>query len=190
MLDHIGPDVLENTYVLFMGDNGTGSNAVRPPFRPGYAKGTLYNGGIHVPFMISGPGVASGAVSNALVNSADLFATLLELAGIDSAEVVPEGITVDSVSLVPYLSDPDRESIRQWAYADSFTTDTGVESGAYTMRNQRYKLLVDQGVEHFFDLQADPYEHSDLLARDLSEEEQAQLDSLRAQIAALHGSEG
>ena len=72
----------------------------------------------------------------------------------------------------------------------SFTTDAGIESGAHTMRNQRYKLLVDQGVEHFFDLQADPYEHNDLLARDLSEEEQAQLDSLRAQIAALHGSEG
>lgn len=190
LLDHIGPDVLDNTYVLFIGDNGTGSNAVRAPFRPGYAKGTLYNGGIHVPFMIAGPGVASGAASDALVNSADLFATLLELAGVDSAEAVPEGTTVDSVSLVPYLSDPDHESIREWVYADAFTTDAGVESGAYTMRNQRYKLLVDQGVEHFFDLQADSYEHNDLMIGDLSEEEQAQLDSLRAQIAALHGSEG
>ena len=190
LLDHIGPEVLENTYVLFIGDNGTGSNAVREPFRPGYAKGTLYNGGIHVPFIIAGPGVTSGATSDALVNSADLFATLLELAGVDTAEAVPEGITVDSVSLVPYLSDPERESIRQWVYADSFTTDAGVESGAHTMRNQRYKLLVDQGVEHFFDLQADPYEQNDLLARDLSEEEQAQLDSLRAQIAVLHGGEG
>ena len=190
LLDHIGPEVLENTYVLFMGDNGTGDNAVRAPFRPGYAKGSLYNGGIHVPFMIAGPGVASGAVSDALVNSADLFATLLELAGIDSAEAVPEGITVDSVSLVPYLSDPGRESIRQWVYADSFTTDAGLESGGYTMRNQRYKLLVDGGVEHFFDLQADPYEHNDLMAGELSEEEQAQLDALRAQLDALHGSEG
>ena len=190
LLDHIGPETLENTYVLFIGDNGTGSNAVREPFRPGYAKGTLYNGGIHVPFMIAGPGVAGGAASDALVNSADLFATLLELAGIDITEAVPEEITVDSVSLVPYLSDPGRESIRQWVYADSFTTDAGLQSGAYTMRNQRYKLLVEQGVEHFFDLQADPYEHNDLLARDLSEEEQAQLASLRAQIAALHGSEG
>lgn len=190
LLDHIGPDVLGDTYVLFIGDNGTGSNAVREPFRPGYAKGTLYNGGIHVPFMIAGPGVASGAVSDALVNTADLFATLLELAGIDSAEAVPAGITVDSVSLVPYLSDPGRESIRQWVYADSFTTDAGVESGAYTMRNQRYKLLVDAGVEHFFDLQDDPYEHNDLMAGELSEAEQAQLDALRAQLDALHGSEG
>ena len=190
LLDHIGPDVLENTYVLFIGDNGTGGNAVRAPFRPGYAKGSLYNGGIHVPFMIAGPGVASGAASDALVNSADLFATLIELAGVDSAEAVPEGITVDSVSLVPYLSDPDRESIREWVYADAFSTELGVRSGAYTMRNGRYKLLVDEGVEHFFDLQEDPYEHNDLMAGDVSEEEQAQLEALRAQIDALHGSEG
>ena len=190
LLAHIGPDVLENTYVLFIGDNGTGGNAVRAPFRPGYAKGSLYNGGIHVPFMIAGPGVAGGAASDALVNSADLFATLLELAGVDSVEAVPEGIAVDSVSLVPYLSDPGRESIRQWVYADAFSTELGVRSGAYTMRNDRYKLLVDEGVEHFFDLQEDPYEHNDLLAGDLSEEEQAQLEALRAQIDALHGSEG
>ena len=188
LLDHIGPGVLENTYVLFIGDNGTGNNAIRAPFRPGYAKGTLYNGGIHVPFMIAGPGVASGAASDALVNSADLFATLLELAGVDSAEAIPEGITVDSVSLVPYLSDPGRESIREWVYADAFSTELGVGSGAYTMRNGRYKLLVDEGVEYFFDLQEDPYEHNDLMASDLSEEEQAQLEALRAQIDALHGS--
>lgn len=190
LLDHIGPDVLENTYVLFIGDNGTGGNAVRAPFRPGYAKGSLYNGGLHVPFMIAGPGVASGAASDALVNSADLFATLIELVGVDSAEAVPEGITVDSVSLVPYLSDPDRESIREWVYADAFSTELGVRSGAYTMRNGRYKLLVDEGVEYFFDLQEDPYEHNDLMAGDVSEEEQAQLEALRAQIDALHGSEG
>ena len=188
LLDHIGPEVLDNTYVLFVGDNGTGNNAIRAPFRPGYAKGTLYNGGIHVPFMIAGPGVASGAASDALVNSADLFSTLLELAGVDSAEAIPEGITVDSVSLVPYLSDPGRESIRQWVYADAFSTELGVRSGAYTMRNGCYKLLVDEGVEHFFDLQEDPYEHNDLMAGDLSEEEQAQLEALRTQIDALHGS--
>ena len=190
LLDHIGTTVLENTHVLFIGDNGTGSNAVRAPFRPGFAKGSVYNGGIHVPFIVAGPGVASGASADALVNSADLFATILELAGIDIAEAVPAGIALDSVSLVPYLSDPGRESIREWIYADAFSTELGVRSGEYTMRNDRYKLLVDQGVEHFFDLQEDPYEHSDLMAGDLSEEQQAQLDALRAQIDALHGSEG
>ena len=190
LFDHIGTAVMDNTYVLFIGDNGTGSNAVRTPFRSGFAKGSLYNGGIHVPFIVAGPGVANGAAANALVNSTDLFATILELAGIDIAAAVPDAVTVDSVSLVPYLSDPDREAIREWVYADAFSTELGVRNGAYTMRNDRYKLLVDEGVEHFFDLQEDPYEHNDLMAGELSQEEQAQLEALRAQIDALHGSEG
>ncbi len=123
-------------------------------------------------------------------NSADLFATILEMTGTNVAEAVPAGTMLDSVSLFPYLSDPDRESIREWVYADSFTTDPGVMSGAYAMRNDRYKLLVDQGVEHFFDLQTDPYEHDDLLAGELSAEQQEQYERLQAQIDALHSSEG
>ena len=91
---------------------------------------------------------------------------------------------------LPYLADPDRESIRQWVYADAFTTDLGVRSGEYTMRNDRYKLLVDEGAEHFFDLQADPYEHDDLLAGELSDEQREQYERLKAQIDALHASEG
>ena len=190
LLAHLGPDVLENTHVLFIGDNGTGNNAIRAPFRAGAAKGTLYNGGIHVPFIIAGPGVARGAASDALVNSADLFATLLELAGVDVAEAVPAGIALDSVSMAPYLSEPDRESIREWVYADAFFTEQGVRSGDYTMRDNRYKLLVIQGVEQFYDLLADPWELNDLLTGELSSQEQAALDSLRAQIDALHESEG
>ena len=190
LLDHIGPEVLENTYVLFIGVNGTGSNVVQAPFRTGHAKGSVYNGGIHVPFLVTGPGVARGATSDALVNSTDLFATILEMAGIDVGEVVPAGIKLDSVSLFPYLADPDRESIREWVYAGAFMTDLGVGSGEFTMRNDRYKLLVDEGIEHFFDLQADPYEHNDLLAGDLSDEQREQYEQLKAQTDALHASEG
>jgi hypothetical protein len=56
-------------------------------------------------------------------------------------------------------------------------------------RNARYKLLIDEGVEHFFDLGADPYEHTDLLTGDLSAEQRTQLQWLRQQIASLHASE-
>ena len=42
----------------------------------------------------------------------DLFSTVLELAGVNAAEVLPHGVTLDSVSLVPYLVDPARPSIR------------------------------------------------------------------------------
>ena len=105
------------------------------PFRSGYAKGGVYNGGVAVPFLVTGPGVARGETSTALVNSTDLYATLLEMAGIELDEAVSPDIPLDTVSLMPYLSDPGRESIREWIYADAFRTELGVKSGEYAIRN-------------------------------------------------------
>lgn len=72
LLASIEPDVLENTFVIFMGDNGTPSGSVTAPFQPGRAKGAIYQGGVNVPFIVTGPGVQRGAVSGALVNSTDI----------------------------------------------------------------------------------------------------------------------
>ena len=58
------------------------------------------------------------------------------------------------------------------------------------MRNESLQLLVDQGVEHFFDLQEDPTSTMTLMAGDLSEEEQAQLDALGRKPTRYNGSEG
>ena len=189
LLDHIGPDVLEDTYVIFIGDNGTGGGVVGEPFRQGAAKGSVYNGGVAVPFLIAGPGVAEGKTSYALANSTDLYATFLEMAGIDMNNAVPDGVQLDSVSLMPYMADPDRDSTREWIYADAFTTDLGVKSGEYAIRGPRYKFLVDQSVEHFFDLEVDPYEHTNLLDSELSNTQLARYESLKEQVETLHASE-
>ncbi|MEE8093450.1 MAG: sulfatase-like hydrolase/transferase, partial [Gammaproteobacteria bacterium] len=189
LLDHIGPDVLANTYVLFIGDNGTGSNVVDEPFEQGRAKGSVYTGGIAVPFIVTGPGVPEGQASNALVNSTDLFATILDRAGIGLEDAVPEHVVLDSVSMMPYFADPGRDSIRETIYADNFTTTLGVKSGEYTIRNAQYKFLVYRGVESFFDLSADPYEHHNLLEGGLTAVQQAQYDQLKKRVNALHASE-
>ena len=57
-----------NTIVIFMGDNGAA--VLR-------GKGTLYQKGINVPFMIRWPGVVTPGVTNALVSGEDLTPTLL-----------------------------------------------------------------------------------------------------------------
>ncbi len=79
--------------------------------------------------------------------------------------------------------------MRDWIYADAFTTDRGVKSGEYAIRGSRYKFLVDQGVEHFFDLETDPYEHTNLLEGDLSGEQLATYERLKNRVDALHASE-
>ena len=171
------------------GDNGTDRDYITAPFRRSSAKGSVYQGGVNVPLIVTGPGVASGVVTDAMVNSTDMFSTIIEMAGISVDEVVPEGVTIDSVSFLPYLSDPDAESRREWLYADYFNDNfAGVETANYAMRNPRYKLLRSRGVEEFYDLIEDPYEHSNLLAGELSETQQTEYHSLQQQLLELRSS--
>ena len=190
VLDSMAPSVRENTYVIFIGDNGTTNSSVIPPFEPGRAKGTIYQGGLNVPLIVSGPGVERGAVSESLVNSTDLYSTILEMAEVKVDEVVPDGVTLDSVSIVPYLSSPESPSRRDWVYADVFSGSfLGVANANYAMRNDRYKLLRHEGREEFYDLSHDPFEHDDLLEGTMSAGQQAQYESLRDRIQALRESD-
>ena len=189
LLASLSAEERANTYVIFMGDNGSGRPTVRPPFDPQRAKGTVYQGGVNVPLMVTGPGVVSGGVSKALVNSTDIFSTVLDMAGIDIAETVPEKVTLDSVSFLPYLSNPDAESIRQFAYADGFEGNfAGIPEANYAMRNATFKLLRHNGETEFYNLGEDPFEHDNLLERELSKREQAQYDLLSEQLNELRSS--
>ncbi len=190
LLAALDADVRDNTYVIFMGDNGTGGNSVSAPFRAGRAKGTIFEGGVNVPLIVTGPAVERGGVSEALVNSADLFVTIMEMAGIDPGETVPDEVTHDSVSFLSALSVPDAPSQREWLYADVFDGGfAGVDTADYAMRNARYKLLRFAGEEELYDLLEDPYEYNNLLSGDPSSDEQAAYHSLNEQILSLRNSE-
>jgi arylsulfatase B len=190
LLATLDADVRENTYVIFMGDNGTWDPVVSAPFQHGRAKGTIYEGGVNVPLIVSGPGVERGGVSEALVNSTDLFATIMEMAGIDPDEAIPDEVTHDSVSFFAALSNPAAPSRRDWIYADEFFGGfDGVETANYAMRGERYKLLRSDGREEFYDLHADPYEHDDLLLEELTTEQRTAYEVLKAKILLLRSSE-
>ncbi len=188
LLASLDPAVRDNTYVVFMGDNGSTRGTVTAPFAPDHAKGTVYEGGVNVPLIVAGPGVARNRASNALVNSADMFATIMEMARIPRT-AVPPGPAVDSVSFFPYLAQPDRSSIRQWIYADTFGPQEGVQGGQYAIRNDTHKLVVRAGQEEFFEIAKDPSETRNLLGGSLTREQQSAYASLRSQVNALHASE-
>jgi len=63
--------IFENTYVIFMSDNGS-------PF-PRH-KVRLYDTGIKSPFFVAGPGIGT-ARTNSLLSAVDIAATILEMAG-------------------------------------------------------------------------------------------------------------
>lgn len=188
ILDSMPAEERANTYVIFMGDNGTSNNVVTEPYRRGAAKGTVYQGGVNVPLIVAGPGVRQG-VSSALVNSTDIFSTVLDMAGIDISASIPEKLSIDSTSILPYLRDPDAKSIREYVYVDNFAGNfAGVEQGNYAMRNSEFKLLRHNGNTEFYNLLKDPYEQQNLLEGTLTTGEQAQYDQLSTQISSLRSS--
>lgn len=187
LLAAMTPEVRANTYVIFMGDNGSTGDTISAPFTSNHAKGTAYEGGVNTPLIVSGPGVARNGVSNALVNSSDMFATILEMARIPRS-TVPASAAVDSVSFFPYLAQPGKPSIRNWVYADTFTPEQGYKGGQYAIRNAKYKLFVRAGKEEFYEIEKDLAEARNLLDGKLNAEQQTAYNDLRRQLTALHGS--
>ncbi|HZM00164.1 MAG TPA: sulfatase-like hydrolase/transferase, partial [Planctomycetota bacterium] len=174
LLDTLGPAVLANTIVIFVGDNGTDKFVTTAPYDPNKAKGTVYEGGVNVPLIIAGPGVAAGAECAGLVSVTDLFATIMQLTG-------GSATAEDSVSLVPYFSQPAQPSLRETVYVEFFKPNG---PGAYSMRQRAalgagHKLMYTYDLsslpttKRFFNLQADPFETQDLLAGTLTPPQQA-----------------
>lgn len=149
---------LDETVVIFLGDNGTVSQVANPERVPrGRGKGGIYQGGIHVPMVIAGPGVTEpGARSEALVHTSDIFSTVLDLAGAEmtadgAPAAMPADVIIDGRSLVPTLSGdavPGRRHIL--AEAGAVTGNPafheqprfgGRERSA--IRNGRYKLVLE-----------------------------------------------
>ena len=170
-----------NTYVIMVSDNGPFNKAVEPPLDPNRVKGTLYQGGIRVPMLIVGPGVNPGRV-NAPVGVVDLFATIIELTG----GTLPA--FTDSVSLVPYFTDPSL-SLRTYVYSERFRPNGMNPKYKYrtrTVRDSQYKLLRRMGLrDEFYDLLADPYERINLLDKGLTPKQQAALTRISDYMEGL-----
>lgn len=184
LLAGIDPDELDNTYIIFMGDNGTPNQAVTAPVQRQKAKGGLYQGGVNVPFMVKGPGI-NAAVTKSLTSSVDLYATILDLADIAADDRLAT-VVLDSVSIAPVLNDPQQQ-VRDFAYADVFGSVGGTYKNHRTIRNLRYKLIsdVDDSSEELYDLQNDPWEDKNLLESSLASDAESNYQDLKQRLASL-----
>lgn len=154
---------LERTYVFVIGDNGSPGGAMDGPFAGLPSKGTLYESGLRVPFLVAGPGVAAGERCDAPIQITDVFATCRELCGLGPAV----GGAEDSISFASLLADPAAPGARSFLYAHRFpfpgAFGTGSTNGpARAIRTARWKLIDGAGDE-LFDLLSDPYETTNLL---------------------------
>ncbi len=107
-----------NTVIVIVGDNGSLAAAVKQPFDPSRAKGSTYQTGVWAPLIVAGPQVVEpGRTVDHMLNMVDLFEFFGEVAGIDVHQEVPR--TVDSVSVLPYLTNPEQAGLRTTNFAVS-----------------------------------------------------------------------
>ena len=79
IMDDLKQDgMLENTIVFFFSDHGNNRSLRHKQF--------CYEGGVHVPLIISGPGVAENVERKEIISALDISATTLAMAGIELPE--------------------------------------------------------------------------------------------------------
>ena len=157
LLNSISADARANTIILFIGDNGTPRGVIDTSvYQAAHSKGTLYQGGIQVPMLVAGKGVnRAGERESSLINSTDFYATIGQLAGIETEQIY------NSVSFKHLLSDDtsSNNSTRTENYSE-FDSDN---TTGWSVRSNNLKLINYQdGRQELFDLSTDRDENNDL----------------------------
>jgi len=172
----------EKTHIFFTSDNG-GTRQFNAPLREG--KGSLYEGGIRVPALWTGPGVPSGSVSEEPISTIDFLPTLAELA---QAALPPEQ-TCDGLSLMPCR---DGKPLGRGQLYWHFPCYTGNAKPSSAIREGDWKLIefFETGQPELYHLSVDAAESKNLATT--NPEKTAQLLGLlhnwqKATQAALPG---
>jgi len=198
LLDGIPADVLADTTIILVGDNGSPDHGISPPLDSARAKGTVYEGGVRVPLIVTGPLVGcEGCESDAMVHVVDIFPTIAEIAGVSLVGLTDdagEPLSLDGESLLPLFEHPDAPDLRRYLYSEAFHPP-GAPPYDYhnrTVRNGDWKLIeIDDGGEVEEALYAlvpgDLDEGEDLLAVGLDAEASEAYDRLREELDALSG---
>lgn len=179
LLASISPDVLANTTIIFIGDNGTPSEVIQAPYSAEKAKASVYEGGVWGVLTVAGKGVTrKGVHEDALVNGTDIFATIADIAGVQSSTITT---AKDSLSFKQAFTSEAYDQ-RSFAYTE-WAPDRGPKREAWAVRDKQYKLIQSTAGRsapqlELYDLIADPYENNNLMTSALSEE-------LKAEVAKL-----
>jgi len=183
-------DGLVDTMVIVIGDNGTPDRIldVAPsPYPTCRGKRTIYQLGVRVPMIVTGPLIApehQGTTAAGLVDSVDLYRTVANLLGVTDREVDAyiadreHPPKLDSRSFLPLLIDPEGPSERRRAYAEVYYPNMGdggpfepvtwlrmATNGQYKLVRKSYDMTWVDGepvtgtvIEELFHLASDPWE--------------------------------
>jgi len=188
LLDELG--IADNTLIVFVSDNGgctmaegaaggrfPGNNG---PFSGG--KATTWQGGLNVPFLMNWKDrLPQGMISDDQAMHCDIFATLLDAAGITVPKMNGKN-PVRGMSLMPHMLSAGKKSIPERTMLFELWGNIGLRKG-------NYKLWADVGREHSPDWDAlvGKLKGSDLALFDLSKD-LAEKKDLRTELPQVYAS--
>lgn len=178
--------LLENTIVFFFSDHGNNHSLRHKQF--------CYEGGVHVPLIISGPGVEKNRVRKEMISALDISATSLAMAGIDLPEYLhgkdlfakdyqPRDHVISARDRCDYTIDRIRTvRTEKYRYLKNFLTDRVLMQPQYRdiqAPTKRLRELHKSGklgkipewaffgkrpAEELYDLEKDPHQVNNLAA--------------------------
>jgi len=145
---------IENTMIIFLGDNGA-------PLPGG--KGTCYEAGMEVPLIIywQGGNIKNGEVSDELISAIDIMPTILDACSVKAPE------NLEGRSLLPILRGEKVSNWRRYMFGEMTFHEPRQYKPLRTVRDDRYHLIqnlytTDKPEWELFDLVVDPDERENL----------------------------
>ena len=154
----------DNTIIIFTSDNGAPGYIGLPDLNKPYRgwKLTHFEGGVHVPFIVSYPNkIPKGTTYNGRVSNLDILSTVASVAGVDMNRNDLKDIAFDGANIIPYLSGENEGQPERILFNKSGNYSFIIKEG--------WKLQVDlvQNKKWLYNLNEDPTEQINLFKSDL-----------------------
>ena len=142
-------ELTNDTILIFLTDNGPQQERFNTPVC-GARKGSVYQGGIRVPFFLRWPGVVdAGEKVDRIAAHIDVMPTVLQACGARP----PSDRTIDGRSLMPLLKGDDSSWEDRYLFTQWHRGDAPEPFRACAVRNQKWKLING---EELYDMETDP----------------------------------
>lgn len=152
-----------STYVLVVFDHGAAGRNANAPLQGG--KGSVFEGGLRVPFLVRGPGIAAKVCSHVRASTADVLPTVADLAGLSKWPAAVEGGSLAPVLRgrgVGRVQRPREELVVHFPHYDLGSAP----ASALYLDDHKLVRRYEDGSVLLFDIGRDPEERHDLAAQE------------------------
>ena len=143
-------DLEENTIIFFLSDNG-GPTKINSSLNDPYygVKGDLFEGGIHVPYLIKWPAKLKPMKYKPLVSSLDIAATSIAVAGLDPVD------ELDGVNLLEQINATKNDQFDDrtlfWRFGPSYASRKGDIKLIHPFDEAYYTFNLTKNVKELMD---------------------------------------